>query len=104
MKKGSVSAAAYKDEAKASADYIQRQAARLADIARNLSVSGDFSPCTIDAMRAVQAEMGALQTTLKHMVGVSVARGCTHYEEQKAKLVEGTLRLNRRAEIDQAAE
>lgn len=107
MKKGFVSQGEYKSEAQAAGSLIQRQAEKLSDIARNLNVSADFSPCTIDAMRNALAEIDGLRATLKHMVGVSVNRGCTHFEEQKAKLLDGTLRLNRRQredDIDKAAE
>lgn len=104
MKKAVISQGAYKVVAGTNAERIQDASERLADIARNLTVAADFSPCTIDAMRKALSDIPALQAALKGMVEVSVQRGCTHFDEQKEKLLEGNLRLNRRAELDQAAE
>jgi hypothetical protein len=103
MSKKSVTQESYKLAASNTSETVQRHAQRLADIARCLSVSKDFSPCTMTEMRAALSDIRSLQEALKDMVSISVARGCTHYEEQKEALLDGTLRLNRR-ESDQAAE
>jgi hypothetical protein len=77
-----------------------------------LSVSPDFSPLTIEAMREATQEMKSTPVQLAKMVNVSVQRGLSFYEEdrirfqevlneRKQKLLNGTLRINRR---DEAAE
>ncbi len=103
MSKKSVSQDSYKLAASNTSDALARQAQRLADIARCLANGKDFSPCTIREMQAAMKDIKPLQEALKDMVTISVARGCTHYEEQKEALLDGTLRLNRR-ESDMAAE
>lgn len=114
MKKANVTQQDYKDAAQNTAAYIKRQAEKLAEISRNLSVSADFSPCTIESMRTTLADMKELSSYLTRMSAVSVQRGLTAIEEEKvrtvasldarkAALLDGTLRLNRRVS-DMAAE
>lgn len=90
--------------AKDSSGFIQRQAERLTGVGKNLAISPDFSPTNIEAMKQALAEMKRTADHLKKMIDISVNRGCTHYDEQKEKLLEGTLRIDRRGESDLAAE
>lgn len=102
-KKGPVSQSEYKNAAATTSEVCERSGAKLVEIARHLGNSPDFSPCTIENMRAVLNDIDTLRTALKGMVEVSVRRGCTHFDEQKERLLDGTLRLNRRS-TDMAAE
>lgn len=93
----------YKGQASETARASGQVGAKLADIVRNLNASPDFSPCTIKLMQEALTDIEELQKRLKHMVALSVNRGCTHFEEEKQKLLEGTLKLNRR-DVAEAAE
>lgn len=94
----------YLSHAKDSSSFIQKQGERLANVGRNLEVAPDFSPTNIEMMKVALAEMKRTSDHLKKMIDISINRGCTHYDEQKEKLLEGSLRLDRRSESDLAAE
>ena len=111
-KKIIVSQQDYKEAAQEMVTFLQRQQEKLGEIIKNLSISTDFSPITIEAMREATQEMKATPVQLAKMVSVSVQRGLSSFEEdklrfqeglneRKQKLLNGTLRINRR---DEAAE
>jgi len=111
-KKIIVSQEDYKEAAQEMVAFLQRQQEKLGEIIKNLSNSTDFSPITIEVMREAAQEMKSTPVQLAKMTNISVRRGLSFFEEdrirfqeglneRKAKLLNGTLRINRR---DEAAE
>lgn len=114
-KKIIVSQEDYKEAAQEMVTFLQRQQEKLGEIIKGLSIATDFSPLTIEAMREATVEMKSTPAQLAKMVHISVQRGFSSFEEdrlrfqeglneRKAKLLNGTLRVNRREEQDMAAE
>lgn len=114
-KKTIVSQEDYKEAAQDTVAYLKRQQEKLGEIIKNLSISNDFSPITIEAMREAAQDMKSTPTWLSKMANISVQRGLSSFEEdrirfqeglneRKAKLLNGTLRVNRREDTDMAAE
>lgn len=94
---------AYKTTASASVEPIRKHAARLAEIATLLERAPDFSASTLTLLHAAIQEMETVEKVCKKVREVSIKRGITHFDEQKAALMRGTLKINRR-DIQEAAE
>ncbi len=114
MAKANVSKDEYLSVVRIEAALIQKQGERLSAIARFLGSSHDFSPETIRLVGVAMSEMKATLDGCKKVKDISVSRGLTHFDEEKARmsadieakkaeLSEGTLRINRRVS-DMAAE
>jgi len=95
-KRAVVSQEEYLATAKEAEVLVRKQGSLLLEVARLLGASQDFSPATLLQVRAVLDNCKEVQAQCKKVEEVTLKRGHAFYDEQKAKLNEGTLKLARR--------
>lgn len=79
---------------------MRKQGSLMLEAARLLGVAQDFSPATLLQVRAVLDNCKEVQVQCKRVEEITLKRGHAFYDEQKAKLNEGTLKLARRNETE----
>lgn len=68
----------------------------LLKLARLLAVTQDFSPVAMRDAADLAADVRDVMIALKTVAVLTKARGATYFAEQKAELLAGNLRINRR--------
>ncbi len=86
----------YLTTAKQAEALLRAQGSRLLEVARLLGVTTDFSPATLTALRDSLKFNKEVIAQCKLVEDITLKRGHAYYDEQKAKLNEGTLKLMKR--------